>query len=283
MGWYLNAVGSVLAFTAMFFCFKRLQDTYPIDTYLFYAWLGGAVCFGFLAMRDGVDPELIRNPEIALALGAAGVASWLGNYFYNIGISKQGNLGYVEAVSSIRLAIVYAASLLILGSHFEASRLVALLLAVTGMLFLIGKPINQPKAAQRDWFMWALLSGIMFALLAIANRYVNENGIHPYSALAIWLFIASALYAASAAAKKHSLSLSRDKHIVVLATIFSTLGNAMLFLSYRDAPNLAYPTAISYSRMVLLYVISIVTRADQFRMRSVIGIVLVFASVVLLS
>ena len=57
------------------------------------------------------------------------------------------------------------------------------------------------------------------------------------------------------------------------------IGNLLLFLSYDLAPNLAYPAIISNTRMVYLYMLSIVfdkMKLDTFKL---FGIIVIFIAI----
>jgi uncharacterized membrane protein len=278
MNWYLSSLIAAFAFTGMFFCFQRLQKTYPIDVYLFYTWLGSAIFFGIVYLRSGVDLTL----DLVVILIVAGIASWLGNYAYNVGISKQPNLGYVEVASSIRLVIVYAVSLVSFGAKIEAIRLIAIIGVVTGILLVTGSNASGSKPVNKGWLSWTVFAGIMFALLIIANRFVNGRGMEPPVALFFWLLIAAILYGGSAIAKGNTLKPSGDIGTLVLATLAAIVGNATLFEAYSITPNLAYPTTINNSRMVLLYLISVLVQHKKLEIKGALGVLLTFVSVVLL-
>lgn len=278
MNWYLSSLIAAFAFTGMFFCFQRLQKTYPIAVYLFYTWLGSATFFGIVYLRSGIGLTL----DLVVILIVAGIASWLGNYAYNVGISKQPNLGYVEVASSIRLVIVYAVSLVFFGAKIEAIRLIAIIGVVTGILLVTGSSASSSKPVNKGWLSWTVFAGIMFALLIIANRFVNERGMEPPVALFFWLLIAAVLYGGSSTVKGYNLKLSGNLRTLILATLLAIVGNAALFGAYSTAPNLAYPTAVNNSRLILLYLISVLVRSEKLEIRSAVGVLVTFVSVALL-
>lgn len=265
----------------MFLCFRRLQRDYPIEIYLFYAWaLSGAV----LAIVFLPTADFVFTWETGVLFLLAGIASWIGNYAYNQSFKSQANLGYVEALSSTRIAITFVASVLYFGGNSSLSHIAALFGVVVGVVLVTEpQPSRKWRSVRQNWIWLALLSGTMFATLAIVNKWLFSEGIPPPVATTAFFFVAAFLYGSTAIARSKSFRLKRNVGIIVLAGAFAATANLALFSSYDLAPNLAYPVAISNSRMVLLYIISLVLGSDRFELARGVGILVTFVSVLVLS
>ncbi len=278
MNWYLNAIIAAIAFTGQFLGMKRLQKTYPIVVYMAYVWLGSATTLGILFVRPTENLTITNG----LLLIVAAFASWAGMYAYNLAIKQQPNIGYVEVLSSTRVIIVYCVSLLFFDAGFELTKLLATVVAIGGVLLVTDFRSPGDQVSGKTWMLWAALSGLMFALLIVCVKVVAMRGLDVRAATAILLFISGLMYIVSAIGSGMSLKIVGDMPTILLVIAISAVGNAALFMSYNSAPNLAYPTAINNSRMILLYLAALVTRSDQPKLSKTIGIVLTFTGVILL-
>lgn len=281
MQWYVFAFISVFANSGMFFCFRRLQRNYPIEVYLFYAWIISGIFIGAVSLPS---QHIDLNGMTLLLLAGAGVASWIGNYAYNVSLKQQPNLGYVEALSSTRIAIAYVVSLLYFGSHSTIPHFLALLGVVCGLVLVAYSKRPTKSRTSLAWIVWALLSGVMFAVLAILTKLTLAMGLSAPAATAIFLMVAALLYGLTAIANGGSFRLREDWRILALAGLLAGVANFTLFLSYGAAPNLAYPVAISSSRMMVLYIFSQESaRITAWDIRHGLGVLITFVSLVVLT
>ena len=120
MNWYISAICSAILFTGQFLSMQKLQETISIRVYMTYIWTGAGTVLFIIYLKNEYIPLLIKNLPI-LILG--GLASWAGTYTYNLAIRYQANLGYVESLSSVRLAILFCVSILYLDSEFRIDKL----------------------------------------------------------------------------------------------------------------------------------------------------------------
>lgn len=280
MTWYLSAIIAVLTFSIQFSLFQRLQKTYSIQVYLFYAWMIPSISLGILSLpAHGIPLSWVTIIPLVLA----GVASYIGNGSYNLSISRQPNLGYVESLSSIRIALTYIFSLFYLSSEFNWIRLVALVGVTLGVVIVAGRKTSASNASvQSGWATSGIIAGVMFAVLAVTSRFAFANGVDSIAGTSVILLIAGLLYGGEAIVRKRELKPSKDVLILILVGILGTVGNAALFDSYSRAPNLAYTTAISSSRMILLYLLSLAKGSDKLDLIRATGIVVTFISVIFL-
>jgi drug/metabolite transporter (DMT)-like permease len=279
MSWYLSALLSVIGNSIGISCLKKLQDSYPIEVYLFYIWFLSSI---FLAFPSFPIDFKQFGPFIVLFIILAGFFSWLGNYSYNVSVKLQSNLGYVEALSSIRIGISYLAAIIFFDGQFKLIKLVAILGLVFGV-FLVTNKSGSKENSRKQWAVWGALSGIFFAGLAISTKITFIKGVNPAITTCLFFLVASFLFLGTSI-KRRSLTLPNKKPILlILASIFTAVGNFALFYSYKYAPNLAYPIAISNSRVIILYLVSIVLGSEKFELKRGIGILIAFASAFMLS
>jgi drug/metabolite transporter (DMT)-like permease len=281
LNWYLGSLLAAVAFTVALLCLQRLQNTYPIDVYLFFVWLGTTLAFSY-ALPDALG-------HITLGLGIilffTGIVNWFANYAYNVAISRQPNLGYVEAASSVRVLLLYVVSLVWFEERVEFVRVMACLGIIVGIFIIRGPSPNPYGTVKKGWLPWAIISGITLGLMIIGNRYANDHGLTPSMALSIWLIPATALYGASSIIKGYKLKLKWDKSVLVLMLAIAAyvVANIGLFGAYSSAPNLAYPTVINNSRLILMYVASLVITSEKMSIKSIMAMLLTLASIVMLA
>ena len=279
MNWYISIIISVVALTGQFLCMKKLQASYPITTYMTYIWLGGAIALGVLFVRP--TPYLSLTNLGVLAVGS--VASWAGMYSYNLAIKHQPNLGYIEALSSTRIIIAYCVSLIFFNAVPDVFKLLAIIGLVFGVVIVTSSRGSHKQQEGKIWILWAALSGVLFAVVITCTKIVMAGGLDSYTTTAGILLGAGLIYISSATLNHVSLKLSGGTLIIGLAIVFAVVGNVFAFNSFGKAPNMAYPVAISNSRIILLYLIAIVTGSDRLEFSRAIGVILAFICVALFS
>lgn len=284
--WYLSAIISAFAFSGQFLGMQRLQKTYPITVYMTYIWLLSGILLGVIFIRPttfSISGLLYLGPTLMyLVLG--GIASWGGMYAYNAAIKFQPNVGFVEAISSLRIAIVYVASLLFLSAPLDPLRAIAVLSMVVGILLVVHRK-HAPHLSNIPgmWVVWSALSGVMFSLLVFFTRLSIASGLDAPSVTAITLLIAGSIFLVASLRSGVSLRPKGSLLIILFTTFFAIVGNTLLFYSYGGAPNLAYPVAISNGRLVLLYLAALLVGLDRFDRIRAGGVAITFISMVLLS
>jgi len=279
LNWYISAIISVIALTGQFLCMKKLQASFPITTYLAYIWLGGAITLGVLFVRP--TPYLTLTNVGILAVGS--VASWAGMYSYNLAIRYQSNLGYIEALSSTRVIITYCVSLLFFNAVPDVLKLFAVVGVVIGVIMVAGSRNRDRQKERNFWVLWAALSGVFFAIVITCTKVVLARGLDTYTTAAAILLGAGLIYISSAVLNHTSLKISGGILTVSLAIVLAAAGNVFAFTAFGKAPNLAYAVAISNSRIILLYLIAVLTHSDKLEFSRAIGVILAFVCVALFS
>lgn len=284
MNWHLNATISVFAAAGLILTFKRLQRTYPIAVYQFYTWIITAIFFGVVFVPTSTA-EL--SWDIWLLIGIAGAASWLGNYIYNLCMPLQANLGYIEAtVSSIRVATTYIVSLIFFGSIVEGLKFLGMSGILVGLVLITNQHRDKDhKSVKQLWIVWAVLSGTLLGLMIVISKLIFGRGLTPPVTLAFLTFVGAMFHGGTALVQKHSLrpQLTGEMKWLLLAGVLAIITNLALYNSLDTTPNLGYTTAISGSRMVLLYLASLMLGGDKLDLRKGVGVIITFISVILLA
>jgi drug/metabolite transporter (DMT)-like permease len=288
LNWYVYAITAAIFYAAQMLGLRRLQKTYPIPVYMAYVWLSAGVLIGLMFIRS---TDQIAPGNMLLILGAA-VGSWAGMYGVNKAFRMQPNIGYVDAVGTLRLGLIYGLSVLLFGAFFEPIKLLLVGGTILGVVLIVGlegHPPHETSAGRphcasesRLWVVWVLFSVLCFTMLFVCIRLATAQGMDARVATSLVMLIAGGMYVASALRNGMSLSLSRDWHMVALTSVFSTIGNIAFFSSLTMAPNLAYTDAIVNLRVVILYSVALLIGADRLRPVKALGVALTFGCAVLL-
>jgi drug/metabolite transporter (DMT)-like permease len=259
--------------------FRRLQRSYPIPVYMAYIWLGAGALIGLVSIRTG---EEVVEVNWLCVLGAA-LGSWAGMYAFNRAVRLQPNLGYVDAVGTLRLGLVYSFSIALFGAIFEPLKLVALLGIAIGVILIVGvRHGESPVEGDRRWVIWQLLAVLCFAALLICVRMATSNGADARVVTALVMLVAGLLYVASALHGRQSLYPAKDRALILLTIIASAVGNIAFFTSLASAPNLAYTDAVVNLRLVILYGVALLTGVDRLDIPKALGVALTFICAALL-
>ncbi len=279
MAWYLFALLAALFYAAQMLGFRHLQRSYPIPVYMAYIWLGAGALIGLFFIRSG---EGLTTPNVVLILVAA-AGSWSGMYAVNRAIRLQPNLGYVDAVGTLRLGLIYILSIALFNASFDPFRLAALAGIATGVILIVGVRQEGPQGtSNRRWVIWQLLAVMCFTLLFTCVRIATLRGVDTQVVTSLVMLFAGMFYVLSAIYQRQSLRPSRDLPTILLTIASSTIGNAAFFISLANAPNMAYTDAIVNLRLIILYVVALVMGVDRPDMTKVLGVVITFGCAALL-
>lgn len=278
MDWYIAAIAAAVFYAAQMLGLRRLQRSYPIPVYMAYVWLGAGAIIGLLFIRT---TETLNPLTLLLVVGAA-LGSWAGMYAVNRAIGLQPNVGYVDAVGTLRLGLIYGVSIVVFGAVFEPLKLLALAGGVVGVALIVGLKRDPTVSADRRWVIWLLFSILCFTLLFVCIRLATQRGLDARAATSLVMLIAGALYVATAVRGGHSLRLSTDRPMILLTIVFATIGNIAFFTSLVSAPNLAYTDAVVNLRLIILYAAALIMGADRVQPARALGVAVTFGCAVLL-
>ncbi|MCS7260091.1 MAG: hypothetical protein NZ765_04825 [Anaerolineae bacterium] len=273
MTWYLSALVAALFYAAQMLGLRRLQRSYPIPVYMAYIWLGAGALIGLVSIHTG---EEIGGVNWLCVLGAA-LSSWAGMYALNRAIRLQPNLGYIDAVGMLRLALVYGLSLAFFDAVFEPLKLVALLGIALGVLLIVGvQQVESRAESNRWWVIWQLLAVLCFTTLLTCMRIATTDGTDARVVTSLVMLIAGFFYVASALYGRQSLHPARDRSLLFFTIIASAVANIAFFTSLASTPNLAYTDAVVNLRLVILYGVALATKVDRLDPTKALGVALTF-------
>lgn len=299
MTWFVQALLAAVLLALQAVAMQKLSRTVKIENYMAACWLGAGLVLVFFAVPD--LPTLVQ-PEALLVLPAA-AASWLGMYSYNRALSTQSNIGYVEAISSCRVLLLYFASILIVmhgPPEVEPIKLLAVALTVLGVFLTISStrrdklPAPAPDAdgstgthARTKWFGWSVLSAVAFATLILLTASIVMSGGDIVAVSGAVLIVSGILFAIHSGVSAKTLlpycGLRGHGTLLIATIVVASAGNLMLFSSSTLAPNLAYASAIAAARVALLYLYSIIFHLGNLSPAGLSGTLLLFVAVILLT
>lgn len=280
MTWYASAILSVVGISLGIVCTKKLQEDYDVEVYLFYVWLLSS--FFLYIISFPVEFQII-TPYVLLVVFFAGMMSWLGNYAYNISMKLQPNIGYVESLSGIRVAFAYVIAVVFFDGKIELTKIFAIVILMTSVFLVANEPQKTKEVFDVKWVIWAGISGLFFAALAVSTKIVFLRGAEPATVTCLFFFVASIMFLTTSIQKRSLRFPSKKIGILLLAGLLTSIGNFALFYSYKIAPNLAYPIAISNSRIILLFIFSLIRKQENLNATRTVGVILAFVSIMLLS
>lgn len=286
MGWLALALLSAFTLAVQSLGFKSLSKRFPIPPYMFYVWFGAAA---LLAMVYGGQLSHVR-PGSARWLVVAGMASWAGTYAYNLGVRREENLGYVEAIVSLRAVMVYCFSVAV-STNVEVSAgkglaVVGTILAVA--LISSGRQSAECSADPNPLFFnlglaWCLISALMYALLIVATRYALEAGTSAEIATFWILAVSAACFLVNSVVRgqaKYFVTVVKiAPGLVLLTASTGAVGSVSLYAAVGLANNPGLPAAVTNSRFALLYVTSVLWAGATFRLDKLAGVTLMIVSV----
>jgi drug/metabolite transporter (DMT)-like permease len=278
LDWYVTAVAAAVFYAAQMLGLRRLQKSYPIPVYMAYVWLGAGATIGLLFIRT---TETLNPLTLPYVVGAA-LGSWAGMYAVNRAIALQPNVGYVDAVGTLRLGLIYGVSIVLFGAVFEPFKLAALAGGAVGVVLIVGLRRNPSVSTDRRWVAWLLFSVLCFTALFACIRMATERGLDARAATSLIMLIAGGLYVATALRGGHSLQPSADGAMILLTIVFSAIGNIAFFTSLVSAPNLAYTDAVVNLRLIILYAAALIMGADRLQPVRALGVAITFGCAVLL-
>jgi hypothetical protein len=203
-------------------------------------------------------------------------------YCVNKAVRLQPNLGYVDAVGTMRLGLIYALSVVFFSASFEAIKLVFVAGSAIGVVLIIGLKQEGTGLVGRAWAAWILVSILCFSMMFVCIRTVTAHGMDARTGTALLMLMAGAMYVASALRGGHSLRPAHDWPAILATIAFAAIGNAAFFSSLTSAPNFAYTDSVVNLRIVILYMAALVIGADRLQPLKALGVAITFGCAAML-
>ncbi len=293
MLWWEYSLISML-FTAIYTLILKWVLNYEVDSFklLTYVFVGSFLCYtfySFVILREFVNlVEKLSSPiNLLLAISVAGL-SFFGNIFVFRAVKESPNPGYVDGIIITNALLILIVSAIFLGAPITWLKAGGILVVLIGVLFLMIEK-SQTQIATGNWKPWAFAAMISFGFMYIVVKAMTNVGFAPEQVLTVLFFFAGLGFLVVNRLKGISLRLGDTPKIVivpiVLLILASFMDNLMDYFSIM-LTNPGYSTAISYSNIVLVLLLSPLIfpkeAGGEFNARKWLGIVITICGVLLI-
>jgi uncharacterized membrane protein len=135
-----------------------------------------------------------------------------------------------------------------------------------------------------SWFILSLAATFSFTGMTLLFRMVTEKGIPALLGLSGIVLVSTPLIVGYTFLTQKSFNLPTNIMIIlVIAGVFSFLGNIFLFRALGTAPNPGYPGAVEALKIILITFISFFLFNLKPNPIGIVGSILVVVGVILLS
>lgn len=135
-----------------------------------------------------------------------------------------------------------------------------------------------------SWIVYSLIAAVAFAGLVLTYKKLLLLGINQLVLNVSIFFLVFLGFAATVVYKKVPLQLSTAMILfLLLAAVFSFIGNYFQVKSYNESPNPGYASTLVATQLILITVFSIFLYGSEFNWVKVVGIVIVILGSYLVS
>jgi len=135
-----------------------------------------------------------------------------------------------------------------------------------------------------NWFILSLLAAFAFGGMTLLFRIATDKGISPVLGLFYIILVATILLGVYNFSVEKSFVTSKNIIIIlIIAGVFSFIGNTLLFKALGSAPNPGYAEAVGSLRILLITFISILIFSLKLNLLGILGSIFVVIGIILLS
>ncbi len=135
-----------------------------------------------------------------------------------------------------------------------------------------------------NWFILSLITAFSFTVMTLLFRITTDKGLPPLTGFFYILLVATILFGFYNFSIKESFIINKNIIIIlIIAGIFSFIGNAAGSKALAAAPNPGYAQAVGSFRIVLITFTSIFLFALKPNILGILGSISVFIGLFLLS
>lgn len=135
-----------------------------------------------------------------------------------------------------------------------------------------------------NWFVYALIGTIGFSFMTLLIRYITTKELSPALTMTYLFTIAAVvLWLYSGATEKITMPSKWILISLIAASVLSAGGNILMTTSIKIAPNPGYTQAVIATNIILVTALSIVLFSLKVQPIAIIGVILIFAGVIVLS
>jgi drug/metabolite transporter (DMT)-like permease len=134
-----------------------------------------------------------------------------------------------------------------------------------------------------NWFLKSLIGMLFTAGAIIALKALTSRGVPTEFMTASYFILMAAITAAFIFSRKINIPVAKKiAPLIIILGILGAAANFILFEAVRMAPNPGYAMAIFHTEIVLVAVASVFLFKSELNWKSLLGVLLVAAGVILL-
>ncbi len=135
-----------------------------------------------------------------------------------------------------------------------------------------------------SWFQLALLVAVGFATQTILCKFIMNRGVSPLLLVTLVFTVSSIVMLAYSFYMKEFTAITTDiVAMIIIASLITAVANILSFRAVSIADNPGYPGAVWTSSIVIITLASLFVFKLPFDFIKIIGIILVFIGVVMIS
>jgi len=292
MPWFFYSILTSLSFAGMFLSVRKLTDI-GFSSKQILLFLCGFAFLGFIALNIIFPSHVWQSDKFLfflLTVAMAGLFSVLGNWTNFEAIKRSPNPGYPLGISTITILTTALLSVLIFNSPFDLFKILGTILVIIGITLIAveKKDYLTEKTRQSHWQLFAFIALFCFTVTILTlKQTISIIGIAPKE---INLFIFGFNFLAFALFSGKELKdyftdkvrLKTFLPLVLIASIFSFLGNFFNITGLGLAPNPGYNEAIKNTNVLFVTLFSTLLFSASFDKYKFLGIITIIFGVIIL-
>lgn len=284
MNWIVAALLMYL-FSVLLYLLTRLAQKKKIPIQEYSLWSFGLPAIGFFVVMWLKGESINTTPVNWFWLIFSAIFfSWLGNYFSQKSMIHAANVGYPLIISKSYVVYSAIASIWLFSAPLSKQEVLAIALIVffSALITLGGKnTINKNESML--WFYYAIGAFFCWGSLALASKYLLNNGVTVMLRLLIIHVIVAGILITEIKYKQIKLHWNRRVvPLLVLLGISAGFFNYFMQLGFSLTDNPGLINATNSASISAVAILSVVIFKDELNFRKIIGIIGVTAGLVML-
>lgn len=289
MSWYLYSILSSLSFTGMVLSVKQLSN-YGFTAKQTLFFICSIVFLGFIFLNVESFKTIFITKDFLtflIVVLTAGIFSVIANIGIFEGVRRSPNPGYSIAITNNTTFLIAFFSVLIFGSSLNILKFLGMLFIAIGILTIVVERENINSNHKNKWFIFSFIALFSLATMTLIVKEITQlKGFGSKEInLFIFGFLAIAFYFLSKKENKFFLKNKKIKKyfpLLVLASIFSFLGNYFNVTALGIAPNPGYSDAIKNTNILFITLLSIKIFSTKFEKFKILGVIAIMAGIIIL-
>ena len=284
MTWITSALLMYL-FSVLFYLLTRSAQKRNISLQEYSLWGFGLPAIGY-TMAILVTKESLQTSGINWfwLIFSSIFFSWLGNYFSQKSMILAPNPGYPLIISKSYVVYTAVASIWLFSAPLSLKAVMAILMIVTfSAIITISRTNNLKKSESKIWFFYAMGAFFCWGSLALASKFLLNNGVSVLLRLWVIHLIVGSMLAFELIQKRIKINWSLNKTWLLFSLgISGGLFNYFMQLGFSLVTNPGVINAVNAASISAVTIFSAMIFKDELNLRKIIGIIGVTAGLIIL-